>query len=100
MSGTRKAARPKHWISPSAIEAPTQPVQLRVGRADGSQWQTFGLASDPVWSPDSQRLAFVQWPPRSDSNLAAKVSLLDINTWSANPVDLPDGSIPSQWLGK
>ncbi len=73
---------------------------LIIGRADGSLWQVFNLASDPLWSPDSQWVYFIQWQPNSDAFQAARVSILDLSPGSAQTVDLPEGCIPVQWIGK
>ncbi len=76
------------------------PRDLVVGRADGSRWQGFSLASNPVWSPDSQWLFFIQWLPHSDAFQAVKVSVLDLSSGSTQTVDLPEGCVPVQWVGK
>ncbi len=71
---------------------------LVVGRADGSQWQVFGLASSPLWSPDGQRLFYALWQPNSDAFQAVQVSVPELPTGPAQPVDLPENCAPSGWL--
>lgn len=71
---------------------------LTIARADGSQEYRLGLATDPVWSQDSLRLVYTQWPPRADSYLAASVSIIDVPSWETKTVDLPDGSVPIEWM--
>jgi hypothetical protein len=74
-------------------------INLRIS-PDGTQWQRFGFASDPVWSPEGQHLIFIQWPSNADSYLAAKISMVDVHSGSTVSLGLPEGSIPTQWISK
>ncbi|HSB01510.1 MAG TPA: hypothetical protein VLE49_12735, partial [Anaerolineales bacterium] len=73
------------------------PWDLWVMHRDGGIAQRFGLGTNPVWNPDGHHLAFVQWPPRSDSYLAANIVIADIPSSDAQPIGLPAGSIPLAW---
>jgi len=70
---------------------------LWISRRDGNDAYRLGLATNPVWSPDLKRLAYVQWPPRSDSYLAALASLIEVPSWNVQQMNLPAGSIPLAW---
>jgi len=70
---------------------------LWISRPDGSDAYRLGLATNPVWSPDLERLAYVQWPPRSDSYLAASASVIEVSSWNVQQSNLPAGSIPLEW---
>jgi len=70
---------------------------LWISRPDGSEAYHLGLATNPVWSPDLERLAYVQWPPRSDSYLAAFASVIEVPSWNVQQMNLPAGSIPLAW---
>jgi hypothetical protein len=76
------------------------PMDLYITHPDGSDSHRFGLASDPLWSPDDNSLVFTQWPPRSDSYLAAEPYLVSAPSWEPVEIDLPEGSIPSAWLAE
>ena len=75
-------------------------VDLYIIHPDGSDSHRFGLATDPVWSPNDNQLVFTQWPPRSDSYLAAEPYLVSAPSWVPVKIDLPEGSIPSAWLAE
>jgi len=70
---------------------------LWISRPDGSEAYRLGLATNPVWSPDQERLAYLQWPPRSDSYLAASASIIEVPSWNVQQTNLPAGSIPLGW---
>jgi len=70
---------------------------LWISHPDGSEAYRLGLATNPVWSPDLGRLAYVQWPPRSDSYLAASASIIEVPSWNVQQTNLPAGSIPLVW---
>ncbi len=65
---------------------------------DGMVSQRFGMATNPVWSPDGQHLAYVQQPPRTDTNVAASLSIIDVPSWNIQQTSLPAGSIPLAWI--
>jgi Tol biopolymer transport system component len=73
------------------------PYDLWVIHRDGGIGNRLGLATHPVWSADNQRLAYVQWPPRADSNLAASTAILSVPSWNVEQTSLPAGSIPLAW---
>lgn len=85
------------WIA-FQTRGEASPQDLWVIHQAGGIGQRFGLATDPVWNPDSQRLAYVQWPPRSDSYLAASLSMIDVPSWNVQQTGLSAGSIPLAWL--
>ena len=70
---------------------------LWISRPDGNNAYRLGLATNPVWSPDLERLAYVQWPPRSDSYLAASASVIEVPSLNVQQINLPAGSIPLAW---
>lgn len=70
---------------------------LWISRPDGSNAYRLGLATNPVWNPDSQHLAYVQRPANVDLNLAASISVLEITSWTTFSSSLPAGSIPLAW---
>jgi len=86
----------ENWIA-FQTRNETTPWDLWVMHQGGGIGQRFGLASNPVWSPDLERLAYVQWPPRSDSYLAASASIIEVPSWNVQPTNLPAGSIPLGW---
>jgi Tol biopolymer transport system component len=73
---------------------------LWISRPDGSNAYRLGLATNPVWNPDSQHLAYVQRPANVDPNLAASISVLEITSWTTFSSSLPAGSIPLAWRKK
>lgn len=70
---------------------------LWISRPDGNDAYRLGLATNPVWGPDLERLAYVQWPPRSGSYLAASASLIEVPSWNVQQMNLLAGSIPIAW---
>jgi len=86
----------ENWIA-FQTRNETTPWDLWVMHQGGGIGQRFGLASNPVWSPDLERLAYVQWPPQSDSYLAASASIIEVPSWNVQPTNLPAGSIPLGW---
>ena len=70
---------------------------LWISHPDASDAYRLGLATNPVWSPDLERLAYVQWPPRSDSYLAASAFIIETPSWNVQQLNLPAGSIPLGW---
>jgi hypothetical protein len=74
------------------------PWDLWVTHIDGNIGNRFGLATNPAWAPDSQRLVYIQWPPRADSYLAAVTSIIEVPSWTIQDAGLPPGSIPLGWL--
>jgi len=86
----------ENWIA-FQTRNETTPWDLWVMHQGGGIGQRFGLASNPVWSPNLERLAYVQWPSRSDSYLAASASIIEVPSWNVQPTNLPSGSIPLGW---
>jgi hypothetical protein len=64
----------------------------------GGIGQHFDMATNPVWNGDSEHLAYDQWPPQSDSYLAAVVSVVEVPSWNVEQTLLPVGSIPLGWI--
>ncbi|HLO27694.1 MAG TPA: CARDB domain-containing protein [Anaerolineales bacterium] len=75
------------------------PWDLWVIHSGGGIGQRFGLATNPVWAPDSRRLAYVQWPPHSDSYLSANMAIIDVPSWKIEPTGLSEGCFPLAWIG-
>lgn len=69
---------------------------LWISRPDGNDAHRLGLATNPVWSPDRQHLAYVQTQPRT-SNLTSFISIIDAASHVIEQTDLPVGSIPLGW---
>ena len=86
----------EQWVA-FQTRGETTPWDLWVMHQGGGIGQRFGLATNPVWSPELERLAYVQWPPRSDSYLAASASIIEVPSWNVQQIDLPAGSIPLAW---
>jgi hypothetical protein len=84
------------WIA-YQTRGETTAWDLWISRPDGNDAYRLGLATDPVWSPDLERLAYVQWPPRSNSYLAASASIIEVPSWNVQPMNLPSGSILLGW---
>ncbi len=71
--------------------------ELWISHPDGSEAHRLGFVTNPVWDPDLERLAYVQWPPRPDSYLAASLSVIDVPSMHVQQINLPAGSIPLAW---
>lgn len=75
------------------------PLDLWVIHHDGDIEQRFGLATNPVWSPDSQRLAYARQPSHSDLVRTVDLSVIDVPSWNIWQNCLPGGEgIPLAWL--
>lgn len=72
---------------------------LWILNVDGNMAQRVGLATNPIWSPYGDSVAFVQWPPQADSYLSASLSIIDIPSWNIHSTNLPAGSVPLLWVG-
>jgi hypothetical protein len=70
---------------------------LWISQPDGNEAYRLGLATNPVWSPDQQHLAYVQSQPRT-SNLAPSLFTIDAPSRNVQQANLPGGSIPLAWL--
>jgi len=86
----------ERWIA-YQTRGETTAWDLWISHPDGSEAHRLGLATNPVWSPDLERLAYLQWPPRSDSYLAASAFLIETPSWNVGQMNLPAGSIPLAW---
>lgn len=84
------------WIA-FQTRGETTPWDLWVMHQGGGIGQRFGLATAPVWSPDSQRLAYVQAQPRT-SDLPPALSILEVPSWNMQQTNLPAGSYPVAWI--
>lgn len=77
---------------------------LWISHPDGTEAYRLGLATNPVWSPYLDHLAYVQLPPSSDpshlagSSLAASLNIIETSTWNTQQSTLPFGSIPLAWI--
>jgi Tol biopolymer transport system component len=73
------------------------PWDLWIIHRDGGIGQRFGLATNAVWSADSQHVAYVQLPPRADAYLPSSLSIIDVPSWFVQQIPVPVGSIPLGW---
>jgi len=83
------------WVAFQTVGEVT-PTDLWVMHQGGNIGQRFGLATAPVWSPDSQRLAYVQAQPRT-SNQPPILSVLEVPSWNVQQTNLPASSYPIEW---
>lgn len=88
------------WLAVvNQAELPNERSSLWVLRADGGEEHYLGgLASAPVFSPDSQSLVFTQLPDEAGAFDAAQVMQVRVGEWTAAALDLPGGAQVEQWV--
>ncbi|RPI93967.1 MAG: hypothetical protein EHM40_08140 [Chloroflexi bacterium] len=59
--------------------------------------QQVGFATNPVWSPDGTRLAYVQHPSSSNPSNVGNIVVMEVPSWNAWQTSLSAGSAPLGW---
>jgi hypothetical protein len=83
------------WLA-SNVMGENSRSALWVFKADGSEEHPLGDGANPVWSPASNALVFIQWTggPAWEGVLNRVV----IGEWGVVPLALPAGSFPLAWV--
>jgi Tol biopolymer transport system component len=59
--------------------------------------QQVGFATNPVWSPDGTRLAYLEHAQVSIPSGTSNIVVVDVPSWNFQRTSLPAGSIPLGW---
>ncbi|GAB4581370.1 MAG: hypothetical protein Fur0022_41170 [Anaerolineales bacterium] len=68
---------------------------LWVFKADGNEKHLIGDGAEPVWSPTSNALLFIQWT--GGAAWEGVLNRVVLSDWSMSPLPLPVGSLPLAW---
>lgn len=83
------------WIASNVVGESSRSA-LWVFKVDGEEVHLIGDGAEPVWSPASNALVFIQWTdgPAQEGVLNRVV----VGDWSVTPLALPAGSLPLAWV--
>ncbi|HNB53070.1 MAG TPA: hypothetical protein PK530_14065, partial [Anaerolineales bacterium] len=85
------------WLASNVMGEDSRSA-LWVFKADGTEEQRLGDGANPVWSPGSNALVFIQW-----TDGPAWQGILNrvlISDWMAAPLSLPPGTFPIAWMSE
>lgn len=87
--------------TPGDANSPDGPIALWVLSMDGGEERYLGYATDPIWQPDGQHLAFILWPDfgteQGSYQQDAHVTLVEPGVWE--PQEVPEllGASLMEW---
>jgi Tol biopolymer transport system component len=93
------------WIAVvNFSETGTSPgaTTLWVVRADGSGDVNLGYATEPVWSPDGNKLIYTQWPAPNEQEGTymqdAHITVVEAGVWQPREIEPLLGYIIKDWI--
>ena len=83
------------WIAANVIGDGSRNA-LWVFKADGNEQHLIGDGAEPVWSPASNALLFIQWT--GGAAWEGVLNRVVLGDWSMSPLAMPAGSLPLAWV--